>query len=218
MAERKRCQGLNSKCFLVTYLLIVGFLLVLWFTGSGLEQEDLREIPAELQPYIASPPRPIDIVQVTLNQKRVLTNILLEDKWTMVYFSHEQCAPICLSAFNKLAEFQSSYASHDVNVLVIDLESEASAKGKLTPLLEKNNFNFPVIQAEQSVIEKLTKTFIALYLTTYFSDGTYQIEQEHNLFLVDPKSRVYAVFDENSSSTTIENRFVSLRYFYAKSE
>ena len=55
MAERKRCQGLNSKCFLVTYLVIVSFLLILWFTRSGLIQEDLRVIPAELSAYITSP-------------------------------------------------------------------------------------------------------------------------------------------------------------------
>ena len=218
MAERKRCQGLNSKCFLLTYLVIVIFLLVLWFTGTDLNQQESRVIPGALHAYITSPPRQINDVQVALSKKRVLTNIYFGGKWTLVYFSHEQCIPTCLSAFNKLAAFQSSYASDDVGVVVIDLDSDINARGKLADLLKQNNFNFPIINAEKAVIENLSKTFIALYLTTNFTDGTHRIEQQHNLFLVDPKRRIYAVFDEKLSSTVVNDGFVSLRYFYAKSE
>jgi cytochrome oxidase Cu insertion factor (SCO1/SenC/PrrC family) len=219
MAERKRCQGLNSKCFLVTYLVIVSFLLILWFTRSGLLQEDLRVIPAELSAYITSPSRPIDKVDIILNGKQVLTNNVFGEKWTMVYFSHLNCLPACLQVFNKLAAFQSAYASQDVSVLLISLDTESSALGKLAQGLDEKGFNFQVLEAEdEAVIERLAKTFIALYLKTHLSDGSYQIEQEHHLFLVDPKSRVYAVFDEKTPASIIESSFSAMRGFYAKSE
>jgi cytochrome oxidase Cu insertion factor (SCO1/SenC/PrrC family) len=219
MAERKRCQGLNSKCFLVTYLVIVSFLLILWFTRSGLIQEDLRVIPAELSAYITSPPRHVDDIQVAYNGKRALTHNVFNEKWTMVYFSHLNCLPACLQVFNKLAVFQSAYASQDVSVLLISLDTEASAIGKLAQGLDEKGFNFQVLESEnEAVIERLAKTFVALYLKTDLSNGGYQIEQEHHLFLVDPQSRVYAVFDEQTTTSIIESSFPAIRGFYAKSE
>jgi cytochrome oxidase Cu insertion factor (SCO1/SenC/PrrC family) len=218
MAERKPCQGLNSKCFLVTYLVIVVFLLILWFNRTDLLQEDLRVIPAELQAYIISPPRPISEEEAILNNKQVLTINLFKDNWTLVYFSHANCLPSCLTGLNKLATFQSAYASKDVGTLLIDLDSDVHARGKLDQLLQYQNFNFPVLEAEEAVIEGLAKTFIALYLKSDLGGGYYQIEQEHKLFLVDPKSRVYAVFDEQTPALTIDNSFAELRSFYAKSE
>lgn len=218
MAERKRCQGLNSKCFLVTYLVIVSFLLVLWFTRTGLLQKDLREIPTELQAYITSPPRQINEYAATLNEKQVLTNSIFGDKWTIVYFSHANCVPSCFPAFKKLAAFQSAHASQDIKVIIINLDSDDSKRGKLAELLRQNSLDFPILEVEKPVLEILTKVFVSLYLTTEFTDGTYQIEQQHDLFLVDPKSRVYAVFDDKTSSAIIHNNFVSLRQFYAKSE
>ena len=218
MADRKRCQGLNSKCFLFTYLVIVGFLLVLWFNRTGLVHEDQRVIPAQLQSTIASPPREISDVLVGLNGKQVLTNRVFNDRWTLVYFSHANCLPECVKPYEKLASFQSAFASHDVGVAVIDLDSEENQRGNLAKLVAQKGFEFPIIEAETNVIEALAKTFIALYLRTGFANGECQIEQEHYLFLVDPKSRVYAVFDDEDTSAQIKDIFTQSRQFYAKSE
>jgi len=219
MADRKRCQGLNSKCFLFTYLVIVGFLLVLWFNRTGLVHEEQRVIPAQLQSTIAFPPREISDVLIGLNEKQVLTNSAFNDRWTLFYFSHANCLPKCVKPYEKLASFQSAFASHDVvGVAVIDLDSEENQRGTLAKLVAQEGFKFPIIEAETNVIEALAKTFIALYLRTDFANGEYQIEQEHHLFLVDPKSGVYAVFDDQDTSAEIMDTFTQLRQFYAKSE
>lgn len=218
MAERKRCQGLNSKCFLVTYLLIVGFLLVLWFNRTDLLEEDLREIPPALDAYLISPPKAIELLPLTLNSKQVLTSDLFNDKWTLVYFSHGRCLPACLSAFEKLASFQTAYANLDIDVLLINVDTGVEAEEELAALLQQYHFHFSILAAEEKVIAQLSKRFIALYLRTDFNDGSYLIEQEHTLFLVDPKSRVYAAFPEQILGAEIESTFASLRSFYAKSE
>jgi len=67
-------------------------------------------------------------------------------------------------------------------------------------------------------IEQLARDFVALFLKTDFSDGSYQIEQEHHLFVVDPKGRVYATFRPPYTSRSIQSQFLKLRYFYAQSE
>ena len=52
-------KDLNSKRFLFTYLIIVGFLLVLWVNRLPLMHEDKREIPVGMLTYLESPPRPL---------------------------------------------------------------------------------------------------------------------------------------------------------------
>ena len=60
----KRCKGLNSKCFLFSYLMIVGFLLVLWLNRLPLIHDDQREIPVDMQDYLESPPRSLSVFQM----------------------------------------------------------------------------------------------------------------------------------------------------------
>jgi cytochrome oxidase Cu insertion factor (SCO1/SenC/PrrC family) len=214
----KRCQGLNSKCFLFTYLVIVCFLLILWLSRLPLVHEEARDIPTDLQAYITSPARTVDDVLIGFDDKLVLTSSWYKDKWTLVYFSHANCFPACDATLIKMAEFEAAYATQDVQTMIIDLDSEANAKGKAAQQLKQKGFKIAVADGSKVDIAALTKTFIALFLRTDFSDGSYQIEQEHTLFIVDPNARVYASFSEQDSSKTIKQTFAKLRAFYAQTE
>jgi cytochrome oxidase Cu insertion factor (SCO1/SenC/PrrC family) len=214
----KRCQGLNSKCFLFTYLVIVSFLLILWLNRLPLVHEELRDIPVELQAYIASPARAMNESHISIEGELVLTSNWLEDKWTLVYFSHANCFPACEATLIKMAEFDAAYATHDVQSMILDLDSETNAKGSMAQQLTQKGFRIVVADASSMDITALAKTFIALFLRTDFSDGSYQIEQEHMLFIVDPKARVYASFDQLVPSKTIKQTFAKLRAFYARTE
>lgn len=214
----KRCQGVNSKCFLFTYLVIVSFLLILWFNRLPLVHEELREIPTDLQAYIASPARTIDDVLVGYKGKLALTSSLYKEKWTLVYFSHANCFPSCDATLIKMAEFAAAYATQDVKTMILDLDSETNTKGSMAQQLKQKGFIITVADASSTDITALAKTFTALFLRTDFSDSSYQIEQEHTLFIVDPKARVYASFNEQTSSKTIKQTFTKLRAFYAQTE
>tara|TARA_R110002111_G_scaffold151506_3_gene218166 strand:- start:222 stop:872 length:651 start_codon:yes stop_codon:yes gene_type:complete len=214
----KSCQGLNSKCFLIAYLVIVSFLLILWLTRQPLIYEDTRDIPVELQTYLRSPPQLIVPVNVKHNNEWALTSRWLDDKWTLVYFTHGHCFPRCNNTLNKMLAFQAAYASQDVQLLLIDIDSTDTAQGQLRQALQQSGINISVAEGDEKVITSLAQAFIALYLKTDYSDGSYEIEQEHNLFIVDPKSRVYATFKESVSSLTINQAFLQLRSFYAQTE
>jgi len=213
----KPCQGLNSKCFLIAYLVIVGFLLILWLNRLPLLHEDNRDIPVALQSYLTSPPRLVPMVNIKYNDEWVLTSEIFNDKWTLVYFTHTRCFPHCDKTLTKMLEFQDAYASHDVKLLIIDLDT-AATQDQLRRSLHDNHVDIPVVHGNATTIESLAKTFVALFLTTKLTDGTYQIEQENKLFLVDPKARVYATFEEQMSSIMINQTFSKLRAFYARSE
>lgn len=145
--------------------------------------------------------------------------MLLSDNWRLVYFSHANCFPMCQPAYQKLRLFEQGFGSADIMTAVIDLDTEPMASGLLASELFRRGYDFAVYSSDDSeVIEQITRTFIALFLRTDFSDDQYQIEQKHDLFLMDPKNRVYAVFEEDIPFSEIQRRFVEIRSFYAKSE
>lgn len=214
----KRCKGLNSKCFLITYLMIVGFLLVLWMTRLPLINDDKREIPLEIEAYITSPARPLPKIALNTDNKLILNNAWFDDKWTFVYFSHSHCLPNCEPALQAMKNIQSTFANVDFQFLVIGIDTEHESAEGLGEFLSEQKLNFKVASASTSVIDQLASAFIALFLTTDYSDGSYLIEQEHHLFVVDPKGRVYATLKPPFNNAIIQSTILKLRYFYAKSE
>ena len=214
----KRCKGLNSKCFLITYLMIVGFLLVLWMNKLPLMHEEQRDIPTDMLPYMTSPARSLPDFSLDTTGKLALTKPWFIDKWSFVYFSHSHCLPTCQPALNTLSELQASFASKHILVLVIGIDSEHERADQLSQFLTAQHLAVMVASGTIQMIDKLARTFVALFLRTDYSDGSYQIEQKHDLFLVDPKGRVYATFKPPYSSASIEQKFLKLRHFYAKTE
>jgi protein SCO1 len=214
----KRCKGLNSKCFLFTYLIIVGFLLVLWMNRLPLMHEDLREIPPDMQVYLESPPRTISSFSLTTNHQLMLTNDWFEGKWSFVYFSHGKCLPACQPALDKMNDLHAAFANNDFQFLVIGLDHQHESADDLANFLRSQQYELIAATASETEIEQLARDFVALFLITDFSDGSYQIEQEHHLFVVDPKGRVYATFRPPYTTVSIQSQFLKLRYFYAQSE
>jgi len=198
--------------------MIVGFLLVLWMNRLPLMNKEQREIPAELQAYIASPARPIPEFVLNTNNKLALTNDWFDGKWSFIYFSHSHCMPTCQPALEAMKYIQSAFANADFQFLVIGIDTGHETADELAGFLHGEKLDFKVATASAAIIDELTSTFIALFLQTDYADGSYQIEQEHHVFVVDPKGRVYATFKPPFNHARIQSEFLKLRYFYAKSE
>ena len=211
-----RCKGFNSKCFLFTYLIIVGFIIVLWMNRLPLMHKDTRVIPDGLQSYLESPPRSLPNLALNTNNKLALTNEWFHNKWSVVYFSHSKCLPACRPSLEEIKSLQAAFANSDFQFLVIELDVQHEMTDDLSQFLISQGYDFAVATGSEKEIEELAKTFIALFLKTNFTDGSYQIEQEHNLFVVDPKGRVYATF--RPPFKDVGSRFHALRKFYAKTE
>jgi len=214
----KRCKGLNSKCFLITYLMIVGFLLVLWMNNLPLMNKEQREIPVAMQDYIVSPVRPLPAFSLNTDNKLALTNDWFDGKWSLVYFSHSHCLPACQPTLQAMQQLQSSFANVDFQFLVIGIDTEHETADELGDFLLEQKLDFKVATASAAVIDELASTFIALFLKTDYADGSYQIEQKHHLFVVDPKGRLYATFKPPFNEELVQAKFLELRYFYARSE
>ncbi len=211
-----RCKGFNSKCFLFTYLIIVGFILVLWVNRFALNNDDHREIPIDMQSFLESPPRPLPGLILNTGEKLALTTDWFNEKWTFVYFTHGHCLPACRASLDKMKAIQQALANSDVQFLMIGLDTKYETVESLVYFLRSQAYSFTVGATTEQGIEELAKIFRALFLQTDFTDGSYIIEQEQAIFVVDPKGRVYATF--RSPYKNMLSSFFTLRRFYAQTE
>ncbi len=211
------CKSPNSKCFLLTYLALVVFLLVLWRSGTEAIVSDQREIPSDLSAYLVSPPT--EIASLFLDKKQVLTSELFTNKWTFVYFAHHQCLPSCSQTLKLLSSLRESFSSNNIQFIIIELDPDKGpSPDKLALFLEAQDLDLMPITASVEVTRQLASQFKELFLITNYADGRYQIEQQHQLFIVDPKGRVYARFPQPYTLSIIQKAFVSMRLFYAQTE
>jgi cytochrome oxidase Cu insertion factor (SCO1/SenC/PrrC family) len=181
-----------------------------------LTHKDTRVIPETLQDYLESPPRQLDAFILNTKEKLALTNEWFKQKWSFVYFTQGNCLPDCRPSLNSMKALQTAFANSDFQFLTIGVDSQHETADNLSEFLISQGYDFTAATGSEKEIEKLATTFIALYLQTDFTDGSYQFEQEHHLFVVDPKGRIYATFRPPFSDVT--SRFRMLRRFYAKTE
>jgi len=180
-----------------------------------LMHKDSRVIADGLQSYLESPARPLPELVLNTKGELALTNEWFHNKWSVVYFSHSNCLPVCRASLEEIKSVQAAFANADFQFLTIGVDAQETAAG-LSQFLLSQGYDFTVATGSAQQIETLAKIFIALYLQTDFTDGSYQIEQQHHLFVVDPKGRVYATF--RPPFKDIVSTFIALRKFYAKTE
>jgi cytochrome oxidase Cu insertion factor (SCO1/SenC/PrrC family) len=210
-------KNINSKRFLLTYLVIIMFLLLLWVIQLRAVHEDKREIPIEMLAYVESPPRVLPEMSLGFINKQALTNAWLKGKWTFVYFSHSNCLPLCRPALQAMDYIQSSFVNNHFQFLVIGLDGDNETQTNLTEFLTSQQFDFDVATASSAKIEETAREFKALFLKTRTPDGRYAIEQEHHIFVLDPKGRIYATL-RPPFSIKVQEDVLNLRDFYARSE
>jgi cytochrome oxidase Cu insertion factor (SCO1/SenC/PrrC family) len=211
-------KNLNSKRFLFTYLVVVCFLLLLWANRVQLRHPDDRVIPEAMQSYLVSPVLPVPEFQLIDYNKQVLTYYNIKNKWSFIYFSHSNCLPGCRTTLNAMKYIKTTLGDKWFNFFVFNIDQRQEAD-QLLKMLDENGYPFNAYSAQDfSIVEKLAGFFIALYLRTDYSNGDYLIEQEHTLFLVDPKGRFYARFKAPLNAVTLQEQVLAARQFYAKTE
>jgi cytochrome oxidase Cu insertion factor (SCO1/SenC/PrrC family) len=181
-----------------------------------LMQKDTRVIPDGLQTYLESPPRLLPELVLSTKNKLVLTSEWFRSKWSVVYFTHSNCLPTCRPSLDEMKGLQKTFANADFQFLIIGLDIQHETADNLSQFLMSQGYDFTTATGSEKEIEMLSKVFVALFLQTDFTDGSYQIEQEHYLFVVDPKGRVYATF--RPPFRRVASQFFALRDFYAKTE
>lgn len=209
----KPFKGFNSKGFLVLYLVVIVIMLMLWLSRLELSQPDTRKIPASLAPFLVSPARSLPQFLLLSKEKQVLTNQSFNQHWSFVYFSHPHCQPECAPVLAVMKNLKQYFAAQDIQFLLINFDSLQ----KQNAFLPAEDWALPIYGGGETVIDNLTHAFDFLYLRNQFEQG-YSIEQQHDIYLIDPKGRVYARFEPPFTSQLLQQRFFAIRDFYARTE
>lgn len=204
-------KRVNSKGFLLLYLVVFACLLAMLLFQRSQTEKDERIIPEPFARFIVSPPRQIPQFLLHSAEGKVLTEQALRGKWSFVYFSQPRCRPDCEPVYSVLNHLRQLSASNQQQVLVINFDDEQAQERILAAQ------DLAVYSGDKAMLDSLADAFAFLFLRTDFTDH-YQLEQQHSIFLVDPKGRVYARFEPPFTSLHIQKRFFSLREFYARTE
>lgn len=211
----KLFKSFNSKGFLLLYLVVFASLLLAWLFQVEQKQTDNREIPPSLAPVLRSPPAALDQFLLYSDTREVLTEQSLRGKWTYVYFTHPACLPQCEPVLSVMQNLQQLAATSEIQFVSINFDPDQDTQRPEWWL--ENTPSLPLYGGNKAVIVALADKFEFLHLRTTLDKG-YSLEQQHSVFLVDPKARVYARFDPPFSSPLIQQQFLAIRQFYARSE
>jgi cytochrome oxidase Cu insertion factor (SCO1/SenC/PrrC family) len=205
----------NSKGFLLLYLVVFACLLSLWLFRMQAVETEHRDIPPPLKPLVVSPAKTLPQFLLHDSHGGVLTDQSLKDKWSFIYFTHPACQPQCEPVLDVMQHLRSMSASPDIQFLLINFDAQQHIDTASKQL--DSDYGLPIYFADKAMIEKLSEAFAFLFLRTELERG-YSLEQQHSLFLTDPKGRVYARFEPPYTSVEIQSQFLALRDFYARSE
>lgn len=211
----KLFKSFNSKGFLLLYLVVFASLLLGWLYKTEQKQVDIREIPPSLAPFLRSPPLNLPQFLLYSDTQAVLTDQSLLGKWTYVYFTHPACLPQCQPVLSVMHNLQQLAAASETQFVLINFDSRQETLRP--PWWLRNTPSLPLYGGDKAILTELSEAFGFLYLRTPLERG-YSLEQQHSIFLVDPKGRAYARFEPPFSSPLVQQQFLALRDFYARTE
>lgn len=211
----KLFKSFNSKGFLLLYLVVFASLLLAWLFRVEQEQLDNRQIPPSLESLLRSPPSELPQFLLYSDTRQVLTEQSLRGQWTYIYFTHPACLPQCEAVLSVMYNLQQLAAKSETRFVLINFDPKQETQRP--DWWRENTSSLPLYGGKKEVISQLAERFDFLYLRTALERG-YSLEQQHSIFLVDPKARVYARFEPPFSSPLIQQQFLAARDFYARSE
>lgn len=208
-------KSFNSKGFLLLYLLVFASLLTVWLFRLEHKQVDKREIPPSLQAVLRSPPAALPQFLLYSSADKVLTDQSLRGKWSFVYFTHPTCLPQCEPVLAVLHNLKRLSTPAETQFLLINFDPRQATE---RPGWWQNNTpSLPLYGGDKLMIDAVAEAFEFLHLRTPLTEG-YSLEQQHSIFLTDPKGRIYARFEPPYSSPLLQQQFIEIRSFYARSE
>lgn len=207
-------KSFNSKGFLLLYLVVFASLLAVWLFQAEKSGVDRRDIPDTLQPVLVSPPQPVPQFLLRSAADQVLTEQALRGKWSFIYFSHAGCIPQCQPVLEVMNNLKQILANREQQFVLITFDK--SDTREMSEMQAESGWDIPVYSGGRAMLNMLMQHFEFLYLPASTPGAI--IEQQHSIFLTDPKGRFYARFEPPFSSLSIQQRFFQLRDFYARSE
>ena len=136
--------------------------------------------------------KPLKTFSLTDTRGRTFTNNSLRGHWNLVYFGYTTCPSICPETLTVMQDTFALFRGHSpVRFIFTNITPMDDVKGELTPFLARYSTKFLGLAGKNNAdITKFSKQLGVFAEPS--EDG--EIAHTSSLMLIDPKSRVQAVF------------------------
>lgn len=143
----------------------------------------------------------------------------LKGKWTFLFFGYTHCPDVCPLTLSVLAEVERRLAEspqgvQDVQVVFVSLDPKRDTPKKLREYVHYFHHDFLGVTGGKEQLTELTRQLGIVYaVSDPAQSGDYLVDHSASVLLIDPQTRLVAVFGMPHDASTIANRFTAIREF-----
>jgi len=200
-------------------LLLVGGIAV---AGSLALQPDAG-LPDDLRDFALAEPAQLQTVTLADGKGAVAFPGDADNRWTLLAMGFTHCPDICPFMLTNLAEVESQMKGHLSaaelpRFVFLSVDPSRDTTTYLAEYVSHFSDDFLGITGPPPAIDQLTKELGAFYrLGPKDSDGDYTVDHSAEIFLIDPKGRLFGKFQPPLDPQETTVRFKNARRFYAQS-
>ncbi|MEX2615458.1 MAG: SCO family protein [Alphaproteobacteria bacterium] len=210
----------GKTLLLVAALILIGGVAI---AGSVVLQRD-GGIPDELADIALAAPVPIDAVSLADANGSVVVPATAREKWTLLALGFTHCPDVCPFMLGNLAEVENRMRerlgpAQQPQFVFLSVDPARDTPALLAEYVAFFSDDFVGLTGPKSEIDRITKQLSAFYrLGPKDSDGDYGVDHSAEIFLIDPKGRLFGKFQPPLDPDDTTTKFEKALRFFEQSE
>jgi protein SCO1/2 len=146
---------------------------------------------------VIKPPNTLDSFELRDQKNGVFNPARFAGHWSFVFFGYTRCPDVCPTALATLRQVHELAGGLDkkIQYVFVSVDPQRDTREILEKYTAYFNPEFLGVSGTPAELEKLAKTLGVYYRRTPTApDGTYEVDHSAAIFLVDPESRLHAVY------------------------
>ena len=188
--------------------MFVGFAIVAMVLGAWSSQFFHSDPPLILNNgTLLQPTRPVERFQLVNHQGQPFSDTQLTGHWSLLFFGYTNCPDICPTTLTMLAQVKKLLiglpALQQPQFIFISVDPARDTTTQLDKYIRFFDEHFIGLTGEQSQLDQLTKSLGAPVIIQKQSELQYTVDHAANLFLINPKAKLTAIFSPPHTTSTL---------------
>ena len=207
-------QGSAKHLRLILGLAATALLLGLWF-GSALLQRPVQPLTPSAATLLPEP-RPLQAFQLTDSTGGPFTNDSLQGHWTLLSFGYTHCPDVCPTTLAMLEGVQRRLPADAPQVVFVSVDPERDTPSRLARYVQYFNPEFLGATGDHEALKGLTQPLGILYQRVEDQNSAlgYLVDHSAQIVLVDPQTRLHALFSPPHDPDKIAGDLQQIRAAY----
>lgn len=206
----------GKTVLLVAALVLVGGIAI---AGSVVLQRD-GGIPDDLASIALAAPVPIDSVTLAGANGSVAFPATARGKWTLLALGYTHCPDVCPFMLGNLAEVENRMRARlgpaqQPQFVFLSVDPARDTPALLAEYVAFFSDDFVGLTGPKSEIDRVTRQLSAFYrLGHNDGDGQYGVDHSAEIYLIDPKGRLFGKFQPPLDPEDATTKFESMLRFF----